>query len=151
MNKYTRDNPGCYHDLIRYLAEQENTDISKEEPISTLEALRKSKNIYYKASNVKVWKDGKQYMFPRKVARKGGIHVIEVGYNGTTFPIDTAWDKVTVTVPKSFNDFVTPVKDAGSYKDCLGGGWSQKVKLWSVGDYYFADMDCSCGNFIFHF
>lgn len=132
------DNVGCYHDMISYLAKLDNTSEYKEMYREAADKLR----LGYKHHNITWHLNGKKYTDLHKQQAKGGVWVLRSKTN--EFPFDTKWDKVTVQLLKTVDDFTVQVEQAGSYKDSLGGGWSQTVHKWKVRDRYFAAMECTC-------
>lgn len=135
MNKkdYTQSNPGCYHSMLAYLSELSGISARKE--------IKKNKVIYSLGSGkpklqFKSWdiivvdREGNKHSYMENCKRydERGIVV----------------DHFLVMVNRSLDEFGIEIEDAGSYKDCLGGGWHQMVQLFKVNDQYFATMDCSC-------
>lgn len=131
---------GCYHSMLQYLAELDNTSPKKELVFKTYkEAGLDTRNNY--------WLDGKNLGALTQIHRKGGILVLTDQLTKTlSLPLDTKFDKVVKKVYKSVEEFNTPVVKAGEYKDSLGGGWSSKVQRYKVKDKYFAAMECTCGH-----
>ncbi len=150
MNKYTKSNPGCYHSMIKYLAELEETDsrklleITPEVNSKTIGGIRS----YNKTVHI----DGKEIKgYVKKEKITGGIDVISVYTNEPfksperiIFSIDTPY-KEMVTVWKSLKDFKTKPESAGQYKDDYGAyqGYCM-VPMYRINDKYFAMMECTC-------
>lgn len=131
---------GCYHRMIDYLAELDNTSPRKELTFQTREEAGLSYANHY-------WLNGKDLGALTQVHRKGAILVLTDQMTKTRdLPYDTQFDKITRKVYKSVEEFNTPVTKAGEYTDSLGGGWSSKVQRYKVKDKYFAAMECSCGQ-----
>lgn len=136
MTEYTKEDLGCYHSLIKYLATKENTDRYKILRFATQEELmdpKKKKNrLMYYSYDINI------------IDKEGQVHpyiLDNLRYDHSKRAIIP--DHILVKVLKSTSDFSTIVKGVGSYTDSLGGGWSQKVSMYRVDDKYFADMDCA--------
>lgn len=143
MRQYTKDSPGCYHEMIHYIADLENTTVSTVDTHTNIRALYKRpdapkgkhKGLLYKSYNIVVeYSDGTQSRF-------------FINENGQRF--DQVYkDKVAVkfycTRNKRLTEFKTKPNLAGSYKDSLGGGWYSNCQLYEVNGKYFANMECTC-------
>lgn len=142
MNKNIPESEiSCYHGMLKYLAELENTTLTK---FIELKAIPENfKKTPYKRSMTKVYKNGIEYGCPTKQHIKGGL-LMYITPEKQAFPLDTVWDKIVVEVYKGIKDFKTEIKSAGNYNDSLGGGWSQNVSMYKINDRYFAMMDCAC-------
>lgn len=141
MAEHTKDMPGCYHSLIRYLATKEQTEVYKllkfnthHELYSKTKSKKKLFKLKYRSYDISVIdKNGQSHHYMWQ----------QIRYDHATRAIIP--DHFLVKVMKGMSDFTTIVKGAGSYTDSLGGGWTQKVSLFKVDEQYFADMDCACG------
>lgn len=141
MAEHTKESPGCWHSMIRYLAIKEQTDVykllrfnTKQELYRPTKSKKKPFRILYKSYDISV------------IDKDGQSHHYMLGQDRYDHPKrNIIPDHFLVKVMKSMSDFTTVVKSAGSYTDSLGGGWSQKVSLYKIDEHYFADMDCACG------
>jgi hypothetical protein len=141
MAEHTKESPGCYHSMIKYLADKENTDQYKILRINTHQEL------YTKTASRKRPMKLICRSYDLKVIDKEGIShpfiIDQLRYDHVKRAIIP--DHFLIKLMKDTTDFTTPVKAAGGYTDCLGGGWTQRVSMYKVDDHYFADMDCACG------
>lgn len=146
---YTKDNPGCYHRMIEYLAKCDNTSPFKE---IDLDYISEIKARGYRAFNCHVILGGIEYYYPRYVLEKGGIKKLELSrmiekYKCETIRLDDnpiKFDRIYMKLYKSIPDFKTTVNHAGKHKDSCGDGWYSNVTLYEVTGNYFADIECSC-------
>ncbi len=126
---YTKEEPGCYHSMIKYLAEMENTTVYKTIIFKMLadlyEGNGKKPKLKYKSHKIQAMVNGRLIPFVNQ-----GHRVIGSEYH--------------VTIMKSLNDFTTKPISSGTYNDSLGGGWSSNVALYKINDNYFAMMECTC-------
>lgn len=147
MEEFTKNNPGCYHQLLEYLSKISGIPLKKEIVFNSVrDMVEKNKNgktvLKYNRRDIWVEKNGNRYWMPIKKQRKGGLYEIEM-QDGTTFPIGTEWDRVGVYITRQQKEFGIEIIPSGKYQDSLGGGWSQSVALYRINDKYFADMDCA--------
>lgn len=133
--EYTKQNPGCYHDSLRFLSKLTGIAIRKEIEIDSFDNLyeqRGSKRkLKYKSYDIVcVSESGEKFPFFEKTVRfdQRGLKAV----------------KFIITLNRSHIEFGIPIKNEGTYSDSLGGGWSQNVALYSINGNYFADMDCAC-------
>jgi hypothetical protein len=147
MNQRTKENPGCIHDMQRYLSELSGLPTTTVEKMTYRDVFdttptggRKCK---YPSYNVNFVIDGKEVGFLTKQMRKGNIPVLTNGVKD--FPYDVDIDYFLVTVRRPLADYGIPYINLGKvYKDSLGGGWYSKCELFQVNDQYFANMECTC-------
>lgn len=131
--EYTKENPGCYHSMLKYLSEK--TGIP-----ATYEVNVKPDNFH---SDVFYVLRGTTYRL-HKLMKKGGIpYLFDQFTHQPLFPLDTKFDRKYVVKNRKPEDFNYPIWKCGTYKDSLGGGWYSKVPLYKVDDQYFAMMECS--------
>lgn len=131
---------GCYHSMIQYLAELDNTSPYKELIFQTREEAGLSYLNHY-------WLNGEDLGALTQTHRKGGILVLtDQMTKSKDLPYNTQFDKITRQIYKSPEEFNTPITKAGQYNDSLGGGWSSKVQRYKVKDKYFAAMECTCSR-----
>jgi hypothetical protein len=141
MEQFTKESPGCYHSMIRYLATKEQTEVykllrfnTKQELYASTKSKKKPFRLKYRSYDIRV------------IDGNGDSHQFILGQLRYDHPTrNITLDHFIVKVMKGMSDFTTVVKSAGSYTDSLGGGWTQKVSMYKVDDNYFADMDCACG------
>jgi hypothetical protein len=138
--EYTKDNPGCYHSAIKYLAGIENTSAYKTLVFDSSDKLYRQT----KSSNPKKKFKLNFYSHQIKVIDKDGVshNYIENHLRYNFRGIEAA--RFEVEVLKNFEDFKTPINKAGNYKDSLGGGWHSNCQLYEINGSYFAMMECSC-------
>lgn len=141
MKQLTKDNPGCYHDMIDYLCEltgaSEYKDIVVKNESSLYHpnksALNKNKRkLKYKAYDIyAIDSSGNKYIYhdgKHKYSEQGVIA-----------------DHFIVRVKKTAKEFNIRIDNAGSYKESFTGGWYTKIGLEKIGDKYFATgIECSC-------
>lgn len=133
--QYTKQNPGCYHDSLRYLSELTGIPIKKEITVDSFNKLYETKR-------------------GKKKLKYKSYDIFGVDAAGGRFPFfenNTRFDqrglvavKFIIEVNRSHVEFGVPIKSEGNYSDCLGNGWSQNVHLYSINGNFFADMDCTC-------
>ena len=140
----TKESPTCYHRALDHLSSITGQSKYKTLVIAKAEYLRtkphpnrhdKSKfktKLLYKADSIKIETEcGKTVSyFPQP-----NMRFDQCGY---------VFKRALVEVSKSVNEFGVDIESCGNYTDCLGGGWTQKVGLFRIGNFYFASMDCSC-------
>ncbi len=141
MNKHTRENPGCYHSMLKYLAEIDNLSqhvIDRFDKIEQLYSIPKNSktkktHLKYKSYNIHVIdKQDKEHQF--------------MGLHGQRF------DKTEQIEVSHFNcfrlrqlsEFTTKPTVIGKYKDSLGGGWYSMCTLYQINNQFFVDMECTC-------
>lgn len=145
---YSKENPGCYHQLLNYLAILEDTPITITDVYINLNDLyarptkrSKHKGLKYKSYNIIVeYDDGTTSPFILthhggqrfdKVINKGRVkHKVAVKFHCTR--------------NKRLTEFKTKPNLVGNYKDSLGGGWYSNCQLYEINGQYFADMECTC-------
>lgn len=140
IKEYSKNNPGCYHAAIKYLAEIESTSPYKTLTFDKVESLylttksknpKKRKRLAYKSYKIKaIDAKGNEFPFYDNNLRFDARGVVAVRFE--------------VEVLKRFEDFKAEVKNAGNYKDSLGGGWHSNCQLFEISGNYFAMMECSC-------
>lgn len=144
---YTKSDPGCFHSMITYLSELTglSKSVQKELIVKEYEDLfkmTKSKPPYkskrklrYQAQSITVvLPDGQLIPFYNKETHK---RFDELGIKADHFII--RWEQY-----RPLDDFNIKIKNEGSYKDSLGGGWHSTVSLYSINDKYFApQMECA--------
>lgn len=142
----TKDNPGCYHDLRRYLVEKSglpNTELivlRRRMPIDDGRKICKKRGgkLYVKSAG------GSWVLAPTKKQIKGGEFVLSFGPDDTKYlPITTLFE-CAYEAERAVKEFGIHVKDAGKYRDDLGGGWHSMVPMVQIDGNYFAYMECSC-------
>ena len=140
----TIENPTCYHRALDHLCMLTGLSKTKEVIINKPEYLRSRPHphrqnkssfktkLLYPADKIRIETEcGKTVpYFPQPNKRFD-----QCGY---------VFKSAKVEINKSIKDFPVEVEQCGTYTDCLGGGWTQKVSLYRIGDFYFANMDCSC-------
>lgn len=132
--KYDRSDPGCYHGLLKYLADK--TGISLNKDIVTKNVYKVSKHtgkkkLQYRAMDVTVVdKEGQRHPFMDNQKRYDLRGIIA--------------DHFIVNVPRIISEFGIDVREAGNYRDSLGGGWYSNCALYEVDGKYFAAMECAC-------
>lgn len=128
MRTFTKDNPGCYHSMLKYLASK--TGISE-----TYNIPAKDDDFH---SDVHYILRGTEYRL-HKLMKKGGIpYLFDAMTHQPLFPLDTKFDRKYIVKKRKLEDFNYPVHPAGKYKDCNGGGWYSMVPMYRVDDQYFA-------------
>lgn len=138
-DKYTRHSPGCYHSALRYLSEL--TGIPEYREVEVF-------NYRYLFDNVR------RFGKPNKLRLKyKSYDITVVDLEGNKHPyIDntTRYDakgiipvKFIVRVRRTLEEYNVPIKAEGTYIDSLGGGWQQKVGMYSINGNFFADMNCA--------
>ncbi len=145
INKYmalnTKNNPGCYHSMISYLAQINNVS---QWAIDTVYRIRdlywrpdakkaKHRRLRYKSYDITV------------VDKNGSFHpFIENGrrFDDTARNVDVMF--FACKRLRRVADFDIKPTKIGKYNDSLPGGWYQKVDLWQINDQFFAEMDCTC-------
>lgn len=138
--EYTKENPGCYHSMISYLAKIENTTTTKKVELKDFpKSIKKGGKRY---CGISVFKNGVEYQYIETKMIKGGV-TVRICSNDTAFPIDAIFDKIIATENKTTEDFKTPINNAGKYNDSLGGGWNCKVPMYEINGQYFAMMECA--------
>jgi hypothetical protein len=139
MEKWTKENPGCYHGMIKYLANLHGVSEYIEDKVLTLH------DLFHKPDAKKAKHRGLKYnSYNIKVCATNGVTYKYIE-NGKRF------DQKGI-IPEYFlcrrlkriEEFIAKPTLIGKYKDCLGGGWTQSVDLYEVNGKYFALMDCSC-------
>lgn len=136
MDSYTKESPGCYHSMIKFLAELEGTEyiktiVVKEHRDLYTKTMRKK--LLYPSSDIKVISEsGMQHSFI----------VDQIRYDHPKRAIVP--DHFEITMWKNLNDFRNKPVSAGNYKDSLGGGWYSTVPMYRFGNKYFAGMECTC-------
>lgn len=141
MNKIPESEISCYHGMIKYLAELENTTTSKIVELKEFpKSIKKGGKRYL---SIVLVKNGIEYNYIETKTIKGGVRV-RLCSDNNAFPIETIFDKIIATENKTIEDFKTEIKSAGNYNDSLGGGWSCSVPMYKVKDRYFAMMECAC-------
>jgi hypothetical protein len=136
----TKDNPGCYHSMIKYLASINNVDSYIIDQVNNTRDLfhkpdaknSKNRGLKYHSQDIVVVdsKDFQQYPYI---------------YN------DKRYDQNGI-VPALFlckrlrriSEFNIKPEKIGKYKDSLGGGWYQIVDLYEIDNQFFAEMECAC-------
>jgi hypothetical protein len=139
MEKWTKENPGCYHGMIKYLAEINNTLQITIDKVMTL------RELYSKPDAKKAKHRGLKY-------NSYDISVIDM--NGVAHPYikeGKRFDQHGIIPqffmcqrPKNIREFDIQPTKIGKYKDSLGGGWYQSVDLYQINDKFFALIDCTC-------
>lgn len=140
----TKSNPSCYHGAIAYLSNLTGQSKTKEIAIEKAEYLRSRPHPNRHNKN----------NFKTKLLYKADSIVIqtECGKSISYFPEPNkrfdaygyVFKCAIVTVNKNVEDFGIKIESCGYYTDCLGGGWTQKVPLFKINDFYFASLECKC-------
>lgn len=145
--QFTKENPGCYHQMLKYLSELSGIPITEAVQLPYNEVFGVSKKgnkiVKYPSYNINFVINGRLVGYLTKVMRKGNIPVLTNGKED--FPYDVNIDHFIVIRNRDIHSFGVSIIDHNkSYNDSLGGGWYQKVQLYEVNNKYFAMMDCSC-------
>lgn len=133
--KFTKYNPGCYHSLLKYLSEKTGISLKKEVIVKNVWKTSPhtgKKKLEYRAMDITVVdKDGQKHPFMDNQIRfdKRGIVA----------------DHFICNVPRLISEYGVDVRNAGNYRDSLGGGWYSNCALFEIDGMYFASMECSCG------
>lgn len=132
--KYTRDNPGCYHSLLRYLSEKTGICLNKEIEVKnvwkTSPHTGKKKLVYRAVDITVVDKDGQRHPFMQDQKRFDLRGIIA--------------DHFICNVPRIISEYGIEVRGAGNYRDSLGGGWYCNCAMFEIDGKFFASMECSC-------
>lgn len=143
---YTRESPGCICCLRDYLSEI--TGLPKTELLvlknrMTLKDAQKKKKqtgngtVYIRDSH------GKWILRPEQITLKGGISVLRFGpYDPNPIPATTLFE-IAIECLRPIDAFGIHLKDAGNYRECLGGGWHCYTPLYEVDGYFFASLECN--------
>lgn len=144
---FTKENPGCIHDMYAHLSRLSGIPIMEEVKLPYNEVFKTNKKgkvkLAYPSYNVNYVINGRNVGWLYKQMRKGNIAVLTNGKED--FPYDVAIDHFIVHRRRNKADFGVEIEDLGkSYNDSLGNGWWSKCHLYKIGDKYFANMDCTC-------
>lgn len=131
--KFTKEDPGTTYEMLSYLSEITGISRRKEIEVNSLDKLRRktgsrTKNktvLIYPACDIEVIINGERipYML---------THNIRFDAEYKEVP-----EKFIVTVDRPVSDFGVEIKHAGTYKNCLGGGWHENTNLLRINDKYF--------------
>lgn len=125
--EYTKDNPGCYHSMIKYLSELTGITMGKTIKI---DGVKKGKKLLYKSYHINVVDSrGERFSYIEE-----GKRYDERGIMADHFEI---W------VYRDEEEFGIPISKVGKYKDWEGDGYFL-IDLMKVNDKYFAYIGCSC-------
>ncbi len=131
-----RNDPGCYHSMLRYLSEKTGISLFKEiikQQVWVTSRHTGKKKLVYIASNITVVdKEGNRHAF-MKDQKRYDLRGIEANY-------------FAVSVLRDSEEFGIKINDAGNYRDSLGGGWYSNCSLLEVDGKYFATMECACNH-----
>lgn len=133
MEENTKQSPGCYHSLLKYLSELTGISETKDIIIKDLKGLRNKsgKRLAYRASHITVVDcsgDKHSYMIDNKRFDERGITL----------------DHFLVQIRRPIEEFNIELKFEGNYQDSLEGGWSCTISLFSINNQFFApSMECA--------
>lgn len=143
MEKHTKEDPGCYHSALKYL--EELTGLSAIKTLKLEEVQLKETK---KLANGKIKNKLKYYSYNITVVDKQGNNHPYILNSMDYKQRKIDFDYFLVKVLRPIAEFNIPIKEEGKYNECLGGGWTTKTRLYSINGNYFANIDCSCGNFL---
>jgi len=162
MNTYTKDNPGSNIGLSKYLSEI--TGISEIKVIETnnkddlywhFPNRKRKRLLRYHSGAIECIKDGISYRFPASVQQRlvkiedKDFMFLKDKSSYITLNRDFDFDFYKAHFWRPIQDFNIELKGAGSYKDCLGGGWYSKVQMFEHNGNYFApNMEVSCPEYV---
>jgi hypothetical protein len=133
---HTKNNPGCYHSMLRYLSEKTGIRMFKEIERQTVWVTSrhtgKKKLMYCSGNIVVVDKDGNRHAY-MKDQKRYDLRGVEASY-------------FLVSVMRTPEEFGVKINDAGNYRDSLGGGWYSNCNLYEVDGKYFATSECACAH-----
>lgn len=140
MSELTFDNPGCYHDAIKYCEEKTGISRNKEVFFDNIDKL-------YNKPHPHSAKPKRKLKF-----KSHDIYVIdESGKTWQFFENNKRFDvsgiiakRFRVNVIRPLPEFGVEIKYVKDYQDSLGGGWSTMVSRFQIDDKYFANMECTC-------
>jgi hypothetical protein len=140
----SKQDPGSLYHLVYALAQHTGQSpylLSQFFDINVALKLHKPSNLIVQAESLRYHPDGRRQI-------KGGVHVLTDG--GLMVRLDSHFEYIYcyhLRLPQSFHYTVQAlVKPAGTYKECLGGGWSSTIPLVEfLGNYYAVDQELSSG------
>lgn len=139
MNCTLKD-PGCYHQMIKYLAEINNVSQYAVDWVFNIRDLyhhpdakkAKHRGLKYKSYDIIVV-DENQCQHPFIINSQRFDYKNEIKYKMF----------LCKRLMKLSEFALKPIK-ISKYEDSLGGGWKQNVDLYQVDDKFFAMVDCTC-------
>lgn len=138
MKKYewepTKSQPGRYSWLLNDIAELECVPSTKVIQFDSLEKARKAK---FKLPDMVFSINGNDVKCLGSTIRKGGFKVLL--FDGFEIPFDGYSGGVSIEVRKTLAEYATKPKNAGSYKNCEGGGWYSMAILYELNGIFYTD------------
>lgn len=132
----TKSSPSCYHGALEYASQITGISARKELSFFKHEYIRTKPNSKGKTKL-------KYYSHDIRVETVCGKIVSYFPSPNTRFDALYEAKRFIVTVNRPLDEFGLEWRNAGQYKDSLGGGWHSMVSLYNHHDFYYADMECA--------